>query len=93
MSEEAPQRVCHLREVCSGLPPLPVVYQPAQRWLKAEIFQAVERSFASATRYRRVTRDYGRLSEKLAGLHFVAFAMLFAARFVQLAIFLVSLVC
>jgi transposase len=44
----------------------------------------VERSFAWATRFRRLARDYERLPETLAGLHFVAFAMLLAARFVQL---------
>lgn len=48
----------------------------------------VERSFAWATRFRRLVRDYERLPETLAGLHFVAFAMLLAARFVQLALFL-----
>lgn len=48
----------------------------------------VERSFAWASRFRRLARDYERLPETLAGLHFVAFAMLFAARFVQLAQFL-----
>jgi transposase len=48
----------------------------------------VERSFAWATRFRRLARDYERLPETLAGLHFVAFAMLMAARFVQLAQFL-----
>lgn len=48
----------------------------------------VERSFAWATRFRRLARDYERLPETLAGLHFVAFAMLLAARFVQLVHFL-----
>lgn len=48
----------------------------------------VERSFAWATRFRRLARDYERLPETLAGLHFVAFAMLLAGRFVQLVQFL-----
>lgn len=48
----------------------------------------VERSFAWAARFRRLARDYERLPETLAGLHLVAFAMLMAARFVQLAQFL-----
>ena len=43
---------------------------------------AVERSFAWMARFRRLARDYERLSETLAGLHFVAFAMLLAHRFV-----------
>jgi len=36
----------------------------------------VERSFAWATRFRRLARDYERLPQTLAGLHFVAFACL-----------------
>jgi transposase len=36
----------------------------------------VERSFAWVARFRRLTRDYERLSETLAGLHFVVFAIL-----------------
>ncbi len=42
----------------------------------------VERSFAWMARFRRLARDYERLAETLAGLHFVAFAILMAARFV-----------
>ena len=42
----------------------------------------VERSFAWMTRFRRLTRDYERLAETLVGLHFVAFAMLMAHRFI-----------
>src|SRR5215210_4427366 len=48
----------------------------------------VERSFAWTTRFRRLARDYERLPQTLAGLHLVAFAILLAARFVQLAQFL-----
>jgi transposase len=44
----------------------------------------VERSFAWAARFRRLARDYERLPQTLAGLHFVAFAMLMALRFVHL---------
>lgn len=33
-------------------------------------------------RFRRLARDYERLTETLAGLHFVAFAILIAERFV-----------
>jgi transposase len=42
----------------------------------------VERSFAWIARFRRLARDYERLSETLASLHFVDFAMLMAHRFV-----------
>ncbi len=42
----------------------------------------VERSFAWMAKFRRLARDYERLSETLAGLHFLAFAMLMAQRFV-----------
>jgi len=44
----------------------------------------VERSFAWTARFRRLARDYERLPRTLAGLHFVAFAMLMALRFVHL---------
>lgn len=42
----------------------------------------VERSFAWMARFRRLARDYERLGETLVGLHFVAFAILMAHRFV-----------
>lgn len=42
----------------------------------------VERSFAWMARFRRLARDYERLDETLVGLHFVAFAILMAHRFV-----------
>jgi transposase len=40
----------------------------------------VERSFAWKTRFRRLVRDYERLTTTLTGLHFVAFACLALAR-------------
>lgn len=46
----------------------------------------VERSFGWLARFRRLARDYERLAETLAGLHFVAFAMLMAHRFVTLMV-------
>jgi transposase len=42
----------------------------------------VERSFAWMARFRRLARDYERLPETLAGLHFLAFAILLLQRFV-----------
>jgi len=42
----------------------------------------VERSFAWMARFRRLARDYERLAETLAGLHFMAFAILLAHRFI-----------
>ena len=36
----------------------------------------VERSFGWAARFRRLARDYEKLLQTLAGLHYVAFAML-----------------
>jgi transposase len=44
----------------------------------------VERSFAWATRFRRLARDYERLPQTLAGLHFVAFACLMVHKAVPL---------
>jgi transposase len=46
----------------------------------------VERSFAWTTRFRRLVRDYERLPETLAGLHFLAFAILMLKRVVMLLI-------
>ncbi|MCS6910893.1 MAG: transposase, partial [Anaerolineales bacterium] len=43
----------------------------------------VERSFAWTTRFRRLARDYERLPETLAGLHFLAFAILMLGRFTR----------
>ncbi len=40
----------------------------------------VERSFAWAARFRRLAKDYERLPQTVAGLHFVAFACLFLHR-------------
>jgi transposase len=42
----------------------------------------VEHTFAWMARLRRLARDYERLAETLAGLHFVTFAMLLAHRFI-----------
>jgi transposase len=42
----------------------------------------VERGFAWASRFRRLARDYERLSHVLAGLHFVAFACLMLHRLI-----------
>ena len=43
----------------------------------------VERSFAWAARFRRLARDYERLPETLAGLHFLAFAILMLKRLAE----------
>lgn len=43
----------------------------------------VERSFGWSARFRRLVRDFERSAETLAGLHFVAFAMLMLANFMQ----------
>ena len=43
----------------------------------------VERSFGWAARFRRLARDYERLPETLAGLHYLAFAILMLKNFVQ----------
>jgi transposase len=45
----------------------------------------VERSFAWAARFRRLARDYERMAETLAGLHFVAFVCLMLSK--TLAVF------
>jgi transposase len=45
----------------------------------------VERSFAWAARFRRLAKDYERLPETVAGLHFVAFACLMLHRLIAVA--------
>jgi len=44
----------------------------------------VERSFGWVARFRRLARDYERLPETLAALHYLAFAMLMLKNFVRL---------
>ena len=44
----------------------------------------VERSFAWLARFRRLSRDFERLEEMLAGLHLVAFGMILLSRLVAL---------
>ncbi len=46
----------------------------------------VERSFAWLARFRRLARDYERLPETVAGLHFVAFACLMLHRLLTVAV-------
>ena len=46
----------------------------------------VERSFGWAARFRRLVRDYERLPETLAGLHFLAFAVLMLKQFVAVMV-------
>jgi len=48
----------------------------------------VERSFGWMARFRRLVRDFERSAETLAGLHFVAFAMLMLAKFIHSIAFL-----
>ncbi|HTF66741.1 MAG TPA: transposase, partial [Edaphobacter sp.] len=43
----------------------------------------VERSFAWATRFRRLARDYERLASTLAALRYLAFAILMLANLVK----------
>jgi len=63
--------VVKLQEAKRGFVLLP------RRWV-------VERSFAWATRFRRLAKDYERLPETVAGLHFLAFACLMLAKAAQL---------
>ena len=44
--------------------------------------QSIERSFGWMARFRRLARDYERLPETVAGLHFIAFSYLMLHRFV-----------
>jgi len=44
----------------------------------------VERSFAWMARFRRLARDYERLPETLAGLHYLAFVILMLKNVVEI---------
>ncbi len=44
----------------------------------------VEHSFSWLSRFRRLARDYERLTSTLAGLHFIAFAIIMLQKFVQI---------
>jgi len=63
--------VVKLQEAKRGFVLLP------RRWV-------VERSFAWATRFRRLAKDYERLPQTVAGLHFLAFACLMLANVAKL---------
>lgn len=63
--------VVKLQEAKRGFVLLP------RRWV-------VERSFGWAARFRRLARDYERLPQTLAGLHFLAFAILMLKQFFSL---------
>jgi transposase len=65
-------QVVKLPEAKKGFALLP------RRWV-------VERSFGWLNRFRRLTRDYERLPETLAGLHFIVFAMLMLVHFANLS--------
>jgi len=64
-------RLIKLPEAKKGFVLLP------RRWV-------VERSFGWLNRFRRLARDYERLPETLAGLHFVVFSVLMLVHFAAL---------
>ncbi len=58
-----------------------------RRWVsRACASRVVERSFAWKSRFRRLVRDYERLPETVAGLHFVVFACLMLTRLLGKAV-------
>ena len=72
---------------------LPVVKLPQakHRFILLPRRWVVERSFSWMARFRRLARDYEPLPETLAGLHFLAFAILMLAPFVNLVLHSVPL--
>lgn len=65
--------IVKLPEAKRGLVLLP------RRWV-------VERSQAWVARFRRLARDYERLPDRVAGLHFIAFACLMLAKALAMAL-------
>ena len=51
-----------------------------KRWVHTRVNAVVERSFAWAARFRRLAKDYERLPETVADLHFVVFGGLMLAK-------------
>ena len=76
-AREARERGIQLEVVKSAEAKRGFVLLP-RRWV-------VERSFAWATRFRRLAKDYERLPEVLRGLHFVAFVCLILGRAIMVA--------
>jgi len=74
-AEEAAEHGIHLEVVKHQEAKRGFVLLP-RRWV-------VERDFAWASRFRRLVKDYERLPQTVAGLHFVAFACLFLQRAVS----------
>jgi transposase len=74
-AEEAAEHGIHLEVVKHQEAKRGFVLLP-RRWV-------VERDFAWASQFRRLVKDYERLPQTLAGLHFVAFACLFLQRVVS----------
>lgn len=60
------------------------MHRTARRWPSWLRRWVVERSFTSASRFRRLARDCERLTETVAGLHFLAFACLMVQQLVSL---------
>ena len=77
------------RSRCLHRPPRPWPAQlEAPEAAQAELVicdYTIERSFAWMSRFRRLARNYERLPENFAALHYVAFAMLMLARYAALA--------
>ena len=65
----------------NDLPPWYTVYQQAQRWINAGVF---EEMVHDSRALMRLARDYERSPKTLAGLHYLAFAMLTFKNFVSL---------
>jgi transposase len=60
--------------------------QPTRGFVLLPRRWVIERSFGWMARFRRLARDYERLADTLAGLHYVAFAMLMLQRLVKLLV-------
>jgi transposase len=79
------------RMMPNDLPPWASVYQQAQRWLKAGVFEAMVHDLRELLRLAKGRSeqpsasifDYERLLDTLKGLHFLAFAVLMLKRFVN----------
>jgi transposase len=69
--------------------PWNVVYQQSQPWIREGLSSwprhwVVDQSFGWMPRFRHLARDYERLGETLAGLHYVAFVIMMLKNITEL---------
>jgi transposase len=81
---QGPARAAEAQGIHLEVVHLPEAHGPKRGFVLLPRRWVVERAFAFTARFRRLARDYERLPETLAGLHFVAFACLMLHQLIHL---------